>query len=139
MQESKKSLGRSLANSSRSRSSQKFVRHASCIHRRHTDSRQPDSQTGRQTDTQTYRDLINWGWNYPLSWLWQDLGLTNIFDCCLVNSCGGWLGESLWHSGSPGKEHHARLVQGSVKLAGLSSKSTCNSLLHLEFMVPCLA
>ena len=61
MQESKKSLGRSLANSSRSRSSRKFVRRASCVHRRHTDSRQPDSQTGRQTHTQTYGDLINWG------------------------------------------------------------------------------
>ena len=62
MQKSKKSLGRSLANSSRSRSSRKFVRRASCVHRRHTDT---DSQTGRQvdrqTDTQTYGDLINWG------------------------------------------------------------------------------
>ena len=56
MQKSKKSLGRSLANSSRSRSSQKFGRRASCVHRRYT-----DSQTGRQTDTQTYGDLINFG------------------------------------------------------------------------------
>ena len=56
-------LGRSLANSSRSRSSRKFVRmrRASCVHRRHTDSRQPDRQVDRQTDTQTYGDLINWG------------------------------------------------------------------------------
>ena len=61
MQESKKSLGRSLANSSRSRSYQKFVRRVSCVHHHHTDSRQLDSQTGRQTDTQTYGDLINWG------------------------------------------------------------------------------
>ena len=65
MQESMKSLGRSLANSSRSRSSRKFVRRASCVHRHHTDSRQPDSQTGRQTDTTNIMiktgDLINWG------------------------------------------------------------------------------
>ena len=54
-------LGRSLANSSRSRSSRKFVRRVSCVHRRHTDSRQPDRQVDRQTDTQTYGDLINWG------------------------------------------------------------------------------
>ena len=59
-----RSLGRSLANSSRSRSSRKFICRASCVHRRHTDSqtvRQVDSQTGRQTHTQTYGDLINWG------------------------------------------------------------------------------
>ena len=41
---------------------------------------------------------------------------------------------SLAHSGSPEKEHHARLVQ-ACQLAGLSSKSTCNILLHLEFRV----
>ena len=29
----------------------------------------------------------------------------------------------LAHSGSPGKEHHARLVQGLWELASLSSKS----------------
>ena len=34
------------------------------------------------------------------------------FGCCLVNSCGGMIRWILWHSGSPGKEHHARLVQG---------------------------
>ena len=28
-------------------------------------------------------------WNYlPAGWCW-DLGLSNIFGCCLVNSCGG--------------------------------------------------
>ena len=48
----------------------------------------------------------------PAGLCW-DLGLLYFFGCCLVNSCGGlfrWI--HLAHSGSPGKEHHARLVQG---------------------------
>ena len=43
-----------------------------------------------------------------LSW---DLG-HYFFGCCLVNSCGGLFRWILWLNGSPGKEHHARLVQG---------------------------
>ena len=34
------------------------------------------------------------------------------FGCCLVNYCGGLIRWILWLSGSPGKEHHVRLVQG---------------------------
>ena len=68
MQDSMKSLGRSLANSSRSRSSQKFVRCALCVvrrayivvHRQQT-ARQVDRQVDRQIHTQTYGDLVNWG------------------------------------------------------------------------------
>ena len=43
-----------------------------------------------------------------LSW---DLG-HYFFGCCLVNSCGGLFRWILWLCDSPGKEHHARLVQG---------------------------
>ena len=39
---------------------------------------------------------------------------------------GGCLSVPFWLSGSLGKEHHAKLVQDFVKLAGLSSKSNCN-------------
>ena len=60
MQKSKKSLGRSLANSSRSRSSRKFVRRAYIVVTQTADS-QTARQVDRQTDTQTYGDLINWG------------------------------------------------------------------------------
>ena len=58
-----------------------------------------------------------------LSW---DLGLSNIFGCCLVNSCGGqrkgepvqsWV--HLGKSTMPGCEK-------AVKLALFSSKSICN-------------
>ena len=57
------------------------------------------------------------------------------FGCCLVNYCGGWLGEffgTQWFTweGAP-----CQVGTGPVKLAGLSSKSTCNILLHLEFRV----
>ena len=42
-----------------------------------------------------------------LSW---DLGLSNIFGCCLVNSCGGLRkGEPVQNWVHLGKEHHARL------------------------------
>ena len=34
------------------------------------------------------------------------------FGCCLVNYCGGLIRWILWLSGSPGKQHHATLVQG---------------------------
>ena len=34
------------------------------------------------------------------------------FGCCLVSYCRGLIRWILWLSGSPGKEHHARLVQG---------------------------
>ena len=106
----KKSLGRSLAaNSSRSRSSRKFVRRASCVHRRHT-----DSQTARQVDRQTHKHMEIWLIGVELPSRCVVLGSWSIyfFGCCLVNSCGGLIRWILWHSGSPGKEHHARLVQG---------------------------
>ena len=134
----KKSLGRSLAaNSSRSRSSRKFVCRASCIHRHHTDSqtaRQVDRQTGRQTDTQTYGDLINWGeitlqvccpgiLVYLFLWL---LSCKFLWGADEVNPLAQWF---TWE-GAP-----CQVGTRSVKLAGLSSKSTCNSLLHLEFRV----
>ena len=68
-----------------------------------------------------------------LSW---DLGLSNIFGCCLVNSCGGgglirWI---LWHSGSPGKEHHAKLWEG-VSNWHLWAASLIQHLLMIEFRV----
>ena len=57
-----------------------------------------------------------------LSW---DLGLSNIFGCCLVNSCGGL------RKGEPVKSwvHLGKSTMPGcqiVKLAVLSSKSTCN-------------
>ena len=109
MQESKKSLGRSLVNSSRSRSSWKFICRASCVHRRHT-----DSQTARQVDRQTHKHTEIWLIGVELPSRCVVLGSWSIyfFGCCLVNSCGGLIRWILWHSSSPGKEHHVRLVKG---------------------------
>ena len=58
-----------------------------------------------------------------LSW---DLGLSNIFGCCLVNSCGGLRkGEPVQNWVHLGKST-MQVVRRAVKLAVLSSKSTCN-------------
>ena len=42
--------------------------------------------------------------------LCQDLG--QIFGLLCKLTCGGLIRWTLWHCVSPGKEHHARLVQG---------------------------
>ena len=66
-----------------------------------------------------------------LSW---DLG-HYFFGCCLVNSCGGGcLGESFGsviHLGRSTMPGWYKVWQ----IGSLSSKSTCNNLLHLEFRV----
>ena len=62
---------------------------------------------------------------FPAVLCW-DLGLFYFFGCCLVNSCGGlfrWIHlalDSTWE-GAP-----CQVGTRLVKLAGLSSKSTCN-------------
>ena len=55
--------------------------------------------------------LFKLGPNCPPGVLSWDLGQLNLFGCCLVNSCGGLFRWTFWLNGSPGKEHHARLVQ----------------------------
>ena len=57
-----------------------------------------------------------------------------LFGCCLVNSCGGLITWVLWHSGSPEKEHHAKLWQG-VSNCHLWAASLIQHLLMIEFRV----
>ena len=44
--------------------------------------------------------------------LCQDLASVKLLAAVLSIFVGGCLGEPFWIIGSPGKEHHARLVQG---------------------------
>ena len=69
---------------------------------------------------------LSWSQNcFPAVLCW-DLGLFYFIGCCLVNSCGGlfrWIHlalDSTWE-GAP-----CQVGTRLVKLAGLSSKSTCN-------------
>ena len=129
-----KSLGRSLANSSRSRSSRKFVvHHASCVHCCHTDSRQPgsqpDNQTGRQTDRHKHTEIWLIGVKFPSVWFVAGSWSNKYLWLLSWKFLWGLIRWILWHSASPGKEHHARLVQGLSNWAGLSSKS------HLQTFV----
>ena len=56
------------------------------------------------------------------------------FGCCLVNSCWGLITWVLWHSGSPEKEHHAKLRQG-VSNFHFWAASLIQHLLMIEFRV----
>ena len=58
-----------------------------------------------------------------LSW---DLGLSNIFGCCLVNSCGGLKKVNLFRVGFIWERAPCQVVRRAVKLALFSSKSICN-------------
>ena len=60
-----------------------------------------------------------------------------IFGCCFVNYCGGI--RTNLECGLSGKEHHAWLVQGFVKLTGSEQQVHLQHLLHLEFRVQLLA
>ena len=73
-----------------------------------------DSQTARQVDRQTHKHTEIWliGVKLPsvlvVAGSWSNKYLW-LLSCKFLWGLIRWI---LWHSGSPGKEHHARLVQG---------------------------
>ena len=56
----------------------------------------------------------------------SDLGLSNIFGCCLVNSCGGREKVNLFRVGFIWERAPCQVVRRAVKLALFSNKSICN-------------
>ena len=126
MQESKKSIGRSLVNSSRSRSSQKFM-HMLCVHHAYVIHRQ---QTARQVDRQTHRHrhmeiCLIWV-KLPSVWVvagsWSNkcirlLSCNFLWGADWVNPLAQWC---TWEGAL------CQVGTRLVKLAGLSSKSNCN-------------